>query len=178
MRASPAPVCIAALIVITCMASCNDSRDDSESMMTSTTNSVSTPTPTPSDSGSAPPTSSDPPEVNTEAIDRLDEAYLDDDASDQAYWARVVELLSEQDDATLVPGGDMRIIVTHEGETVTLYRDDLDSIAFNSCSELAHGETAADTVSWITDAFDLQRRWEAAQIRTSALEAKCPALAN
>ena len=53
-----------------------------------------------------------------------------------------------------------------------------DSIAFNSCSEVAHGEDPADTVGWIKDAIELQRRWEAGQIRLAALETKCPTLAK
>jgi hypothetical protein len=55
-------------------------------------------------------------------------------------------MLAEQDDATLDPEGDVSITIVHEGEAVTLYRDDLDSIAFNSCLGLADGTEAAETV--------------------------------
>ncbi|CAN5408653.1 hypothetical protein BH09ACT7_BH09ACT7_05140 [soil metagenome] len=108
--------------------------------------------------------------------DRLAAAYLDDDTSDQAFWARAAELLKEQDDVVVVPDGDMRLTVVHEGRPVTLYRTDLDSIAFNACSGLANGDDLADTVGWIKDAFDMQRRWEAGQIRQAAAETKCPTL--
>jgi hypothetical protein len=121
----------------------------------------------------APPT---PGPATTSGPDALDAAYLDDDASNRAYWQRAVELLAEQDNATLQPDGDVSITIVHNGQSVTLYRNDLGSIAFNSCSGLVNHTDAAQTVGWIKDAFDLQRRWEAAQIRTAAIDTKCPTL--
>lgn len=89
------------------------------------------------------------------------------DPTDQAYHQRIVELLAVQDQAVLKDGG---VVITHEGESVTLHGSDLDWIAYNSCL----GSDAAKTVGWIKDAFDLQRRWEAAQIRLAAIQTKCP----
>jgi hypothetical protein len=108
----------------------------------------------------------------------LNGAYLDDDASDRAYWQSAVQLLSEQGDATLKPEGDVSITIVHEGQSVTLYRNDLDGIALTSCSDLANAKQPAETVGWIKDAFDLQRRWEAGQIRLAAIQNKCPTLSH
>jgi hypothetical protein len=110
-------------------------------------------------------------------LDRLDTAYLDGEAADRAYWQRIVDRLGEQDDVVLDTSGDISIGIVHEGDRVTLYRDDLASIAYNSCLGVAKGDGAAATVGWIKDAFGLQRRWEAGGIRLAAIEAKCPTLA-
>lgn len=170
--------CVAVFVAIgSGLAGCTEKQDDSVSTRTTTSVTSST-SAAPGAWGIRPAPTTGPPNVDQEAIDRLDAAYLDDDASDRVYWQRVVELLSAQDDVVLDPEGDVLVTVVHEGESVTLYRSDLDSIAFNSCSEVAHGEDPADTVGWIMDAFELQRRWEAAQIRLAALEAKCPTLGN
>ncbi len=113
-----------------------------------------------------------------DSADVLEAAYLDDDVIDQAFWQRAVELLNEQDSAVLTPTGDVNIAITREGETVTVYEDDLGSIAYNSCYERATGGDAAETVGWIKDAFEVQRRWEAGQLRLAAIETKCPSLSN
>lgn len=117
-----------------------------------------------------------PRSADVSAADRLDQAYIDDEASDLAYWQRAVELLGEQDSAVLTSTGDVNIRITREGESVTLYRDDLGSIAFNSCSDIVHSKKPAETVGWIKDTFEVQRRWEAAQLRLAALQTKCPSL--
>jgi hypothetical protein len=70
----------------------------------------------------------------------------------------------------------MYIAIVHEGEPVARYRDDLESITFNSCVAAAKGTDAAETVGWITDAFDMRRRWEAGQLRLAALATKCATL--
>ncbi len=113
---------------------------------------------------------------NVAAIERMESAYLDTAAADRAYWDRAVQLLSEQDDATLDPTGDVSITMSHGGETASLYRNDLGSIAYNVCFGLAQGDDAAETVGWIKDTFDVPRRWEAGQLRAAAIETKCPTL--
>lgn len=117
-----------------------------------------------------------PSTTGLDAIDQLDAALLDDEASDRAYWKRALELLQKQDDASLQDSGDVHIEISHDGELAAVYRDDLDSIAYNSCLGLITRDDAAQTVGWIKDAFELQRRWEAAQLRLAAVATKCPSL--
>jgi hypothetical protein len=116
------------------------------------------------------------PASDPHAMERLEAAYIDNEETDRIYWERAIVLLSEQDDAVLDPSGDVNITMTHEGKRATLYRSDLDSIAYNVCLDLAKREGPAATVGWITDAFDLPRRWEGGQIRIAAIETKCPSL--
>lgn len=57
---------------------------------------------------------------------------------------------------------------------MVLYRSDLDWIAFNTCLMEVQNTEPAEVVTYIVDAFGTQRRWEAGQLRTAALETKCP----
>lgn len=148
------------------------SAQDDPAPVPTSTSSVAAATAAPPTMPTAAPTAA--PTSTPSSADVMETVYVDDEASDRAYWERAVELLQEQDSAVLTPEGDVNIEIVHEGERVVIYRDDLGSIAFNSCLEKVNGADAADTVTWIKDAFEVQRRWEAAQLRTAALETKCP----